>query len=293
MLNIKNNSGGFTLIELLTVVAIISIVSVISLSSWQSFSDSTALGNTAKMIETKIKLAKSYSLNALNDTNYGVHIKSDSVTIFPGSTYVDGDPANQIFLITDGLEIYDGVGNDIIFERLTGITDDSGTIGIRIAARPSKTKEITVNSQGQTGIDSFEASAIAPINNARHVHFNLAWDIRNITQLHLEWEDNTSGSPIISTDVTNADTFFDAGKTIFDWSGTTTVSGVSQPIRIHSWIEGGNSVLCVMRDETENKKLTISFTDGFNKEIGTYTFNDATGEVSVTAGVYGGTISIQ
>lgn len=293
MLYARNNLKGFTLIEVLVVFAIISIISAMSILSWQSFSDSVALGNSAKMIETKIKLAKNYSLSALNDTSYGVYLKSDSVTIFPGIAYIDGNPLNQVFTLTDGVEIYDGVGNSILFSRLTGVTADFGTIGVRIINRPTKVKTISINAQGQTGTDSFETSSVSPISNARHVHFDLGWDIRNITALHLAWEDNMTGTPIISTDINNAATYFNVGQTVFDWSGITFVNSVSQPIRIHSWLVGGNSVLCVMRDQTENEKLKISFTDGITKEIGTYTINDVTGEVSVTTGAYGGTIDIQ
>lgn len=294
MRNKKNKQKGFSLLEVLLVIAIMSIIVAISFSSWQSFSDATNLSNTAKMIETKIKLAKNYSLGAVNDVNYGIHLETGSVTLFPAdAAYVLGDSDNQVFDLTDGVEIYDGAGNDIVFSRLTGITPDSGTIGIRIINRPSKTKTININSQGQTGTDAFGASTISPINNARHVHYALDWNIQNATFLHLKWVDNVTSLPIITNDIDTA-SYFNVGKTAFDWSGTTVVNAVSQTMRIHSWLDGlGNTVLCVMRDQTENEKLDIYFTDGIDKDIGTYTKNDATGVVNVSSGAYGGTMSIQ
>lgn len=290
----QRGQKGFTLLEILLVIAILSIIVVVSLSSWQSFSDSTNLGNTAKMIEAKIKLAKSESLSATNDVNYGVHLEADSITIFPAdAAYVSGGPDNQVFPLTDGAEIYNGIGNDIIFSRLTGVTANSGTIGIRIAKRPSKTKEITINTQGQTGTDTFDVSSVSPLINARHVHFNLGWNIENSTVLHLVWKDNVTNMDITTKDIDVASNF-NIGKTEFNWSGSTIVNGVTQPIKIHSWLDGSNNtVLCVMRDQTENEKLNIYFTDGVSKDVGTYTMNDITGEVSVTAGVYGGTMEIQ
>jgi hypothetical protein len=105
--------------------------------------------------------------------------------------------------------------------------------------------------------------------------------------------DNITSAPIIINSIDTA-SYFNVGKTVFSWSGTTTVSGVQQTIKIHSWLDGSsNTVLCVMRDATENEKLNISFIDGIAKAVGTYTKNDVTGEVSVTAGVYGGTMSLQ
>lgn len=283
----KNSSTGFSILEVLLVIAIISIITVIAVTSWRSFSDATNLSNTAKMIETKIKLAKNYSLSAVNDVNYGVHLEAGSVTIFPADAAYDPvGPNNQVFALTDGVEIYDGVGDDIIFSRLTGTTADSGTIGIRLIKDTSKTKTITINSQGQTGIDSFEASAVSPIVedtvnniNARHIHFNLsAWSIQGkppITELIFRKGDDTL---IQSIDTAS---YFSAG--IFDWQGTIMVDGVAQKLRIHT-LDASGATLCIMRDRMDNNKtLKISFYDsgaGTEKTIVIYTEN-ADGTVTV------------
>ncbi|MBU4141829.1 prepilin-type N-terminal cleavage/methylation domain-containing protein [Patescibacteria group bacterium] len=281
-----NKEKGFTLIEIIIVIAIISIITVISIVSWRSFSDATALGNTAKMIETKIKLAKSYSLSALNDVNYGVHLEAANVTIFPANVaYNPVGLNNQVFALTDGVEIYSGAGNNIVFSRLTGVTDDAGAIGIRIIKRPSKTKTISINAQGQTGTDSFEASSIPPIVedtanniNARHIHFNLsAWSIQSnppITDLIFRKGDGTLIESI------NTASFFNAG--IFDWQGSVTVDAVAQNLRIHT-LDTNGTTLCVIRDRMQNSKtIKISFIDsGITKEIVTYTENvDGTVTVS-------------
>ncbi|MFH0923330.1 MAG: prepilin-type N-terminal cleavage/methylation domain-containing protein [Candidatus Falkowbacteria bacterium] len=273
-----NKEKGFTLIEIIIVIAIISIITVISMASWQSFSDAANLGNTAKMIETKIKLAKSYSLSALNDVNYGVHLEAANVTIFPANVaYNPVGLNNQVFALTDGVEIYSGAGNNIVFSRLTGVTDDAGAIGIRIIKRPSKTKTIFINAQGQTGTDSFEASSIPPIVedtanniNARHIHFNLsAWSIQSnppITDLIFRKGDGTLIESI------NTASFFNAG--IFDWQGSVTVDAVAQNLRIHT-LDTNGTTLCVIRDRMQNSKtIKISFIDsGITKEIVTYTEN--------------------
>ncbi len=310
----KNNqlsSRGFTLIEVLAVIAIISIIAAMSVLSWQSFSDSVALGNTAKMIETKIKLAKSYSLSALGDTNYGVRFETNKVTLFDVGTSTDITPSYDL---TDGVEIYDiamiGTGGDetcnnngikdnsetgidcggggcptcisnLVFNRLTGISN-KGTFGIRITNRPTKTKTIVINSQGQTGTDNFEASVVSPIDNARHVHFILSsGGIDSFTTLNLKWVEKANPAVIITTkDITIA-SYFNSGK--FDWSDTITVDLISQPIRIHSWVDivSGKTVICIMRSATEDQRLEIYFDT--SKNVGTYIKNDSTGGVDVTS----------
>lgn len=320
MLNRKNNFKGFTLIEVLVVIAIISIIAVMSILSWQSFSDSVALGNTAKMIETKIKLAKSYSLSALNDKKYGIRFEADKVTLFDADAAADIPPSYDL---TEGVEIYEiglsGAGgggtcnnnsikdngeigidcggggclacsSNLVFDRLTGITANSGTIGIRMINRPSKTKTIAINAQGQTGTDSFEASAVPPIVedtanniNARHIHFNLSgWNIQGkppITDLIFRKNDGNPGTLIEDIDTA---AFFNAG--IFDWQGSITVDTVAQKLRIHT-LDAGGAVLCILRDRMENSKsLKISImNNGYEEKIVTYTEN-ADGTVTVTQG---------
>lgn len=303
MIIIKNEQekfalAGFTLLEVLIVIAIISIITAVSIVSWQSFSDAINLGDTAKMIETKIKLAKNYSLSAVNDVNYGVHLETTSVTIFPAdSAYVFGDSDNQVFALTDGVEIYDGAGSDIIFSRLTGVTADAGAIGIRIINRSSKTKIIMVNSQGQTGTGAFQASSHAPILedpingiNSRHIHFNLsAWNIQGkppITNLIFRKGDGTLIEDI------DAASYFNAG--IFDWQGIVTVDAIAQKLRIHT-LDTNGATLCIMRDRMQNSKtLKVFFVDGgVTKEIVTYTEN-ADGTVTVTPGsIYVSSIEAQ
>ncbi|MFH0923637.1 MAG: prepilin-type N-terminal cleavage/methylation domain-containing protein [Candidatus Falkowbacteria bacterium] len=285
-----NKEKGFTLIEIIIVIAIISIITVISIVSWRSFSDVTNLGNTAKMIEIKIKLAKSYSLSALNDTNYGVHLKSDSVTIFSGSTYIDGDSANQVFALTDGVEIYGGaVGSDIIFSRLTGTTDDAGNIDIRVINDNSKTKIITINSQGQTGTDIFGASGVPAIVedttnniNARHIHFDLGgWSIQDYDTLRLEWTGAGVTVPF-TKDIIMA-SYFNGDKSSFDWQGMETVDSASQSLRVHTIsLDSLTTLLCIIRDRMKNNEsLNIYFLQsGTPRKIVNYTENGGT--VTVT-----------
>jgi prepilin-type N-terminal cleavage/methylation domain-containing protein len=278
--------AGFTVIEIVLVIAIMSILAVVSIVSWRSFSQATALSNTAKVIETKIKLAKNYSLSAVNDLNYGVHLEAASVTIFPAdAAYVLDDPDNQVYVLTDGVEIYDGagidigIGDDIIFSRLTGSTINTGAIGVRMISDTSKIKIITVNSQGQTGTNNFVVSPHSPIlegadsngnvMNSRHIHFNLsAWSIQNsssVTDLIFRKADNT----IIGTAIATGP-FFNAG--IFDWQGSIVVDGMAQKLRIHT-LDINGTTLCIIRDRMQNNKtIKIDFVDGgVQKEIVAYT----------------------
>lgn len=288
----NKNKNGFTLIEILVTIAIFMIIIGIAVATTRSFSDTVNLDNAGKIIGTNIKLAKTRSISALNDTNYGVHFEGDQITVFAGSVFDAGDPANKVVTLPDNVEIYNinVIGwPDLVFGRLTGTTNNFGTIGIRLINNPSKTKQLVINSEGQIDYASFQTSIESPITNARHVHYNLGWNIENSSIMRFEWIDDFGVST--TRDIDTA-LYFNADKSEFDWSGEI-ISGSSQTLRAHGWLEGINTVLCVVRDQTETDTLNIYFIDGgTEKKITTYA--NVGGTVNVTPDlIYGGVMTVK
>ncbi len=280
------NKNGFTLTEVLIAISIFVIILSIAITASRSFSNTVDLDNSAKVIGTNIKLAKTRSISALNDTNYGVHFESDQIIVFEGDVFVSGDPANKIINLSDSVEIFfdnvDLAGNptasgyNIVFSRLTGVTDNFGTVEIRLVKKPSETKEIVINQEGQVDYALFQTSSASPITNARHVHYDLWWNIENHEILRLEW---TNSFGTIVNDIDTAE-YFNGSE--FDWSGTTNVDGFNQSLRVHGWLDEGTTMLCIIRDQTEEHTLNVYFYDGVTeKRITTYTAG-AGGTVNVS-----------
>jgi prepilin-type N-terminal cleavage/methylation domain-containing protein len=280
---------GFTLIEVLIAVSIITISAIMVIPSWKSFSDNINISNTAKAIDSKVNLAKSYSVSSLNNANYGVRFETGKITLFKVNPYAVIEEYN----LPATMEIYDislnGGGADVAFSRLTGTTDNYGSVKIRRIADASRWKQIFINSQGQTGADIFGSSAGAPKKedpahniNARHIHFVLsAWSIQNYDTLRLEWTGAGVTAPF-TKDVVMA-SYFNADKSSFDWQGTETVDSASQTLRIHTLsLDAGTTSLCIMRDRTQNNKsLNIYFLQsGTPRKIVNYT--ESGGTVNVT-----------
>ena len=80
--------------------------------------------------------------------------------------------------------------------------------------------------------------------------------------------------------------YFDAGKTKFDWSGAIAVGTTTQTLRIHtSFLSATDTILHIDRDCRKNtKKMRI---DIDAKYIATYETDCKT----VTVGNFGGTMS--
>lgn len=290
-IKLHNNKNGFTLVEIVVAMAIFAIIISIAIVTGRSFSGTVNLSNSEKIIGTNLKAAKTRSINSLNDTNYGVHFESDHIIIFVGSAFDVDDPTNEVIDLPDNVEVYDinlaEGGSDLLFSRLTGATNDFGVIKIRNTKNLSEIRQVVINQEGQIDHREFQTSLASPIVNARHVHYDLGWDIENPTILRLEWVD-------IITNNIDATAYFDAGESVFDWYGTTIVNGAPQALRIHSWLDDDNkTILCIIRDQTENDVLNIYLVDGaVTKKITTYENNGGTVDVTPDA-FYGGAVTIK
>ncbi len=284
ILNSKfQDKNGFTLLEVLIAISILVIMISIAVTVGRSFSDSVNLDNSAKMVEANIKLAKTRSVNALNDTNYGIHFEDNYIVIYDAENiFTEGDLTNEVIDLPDGIKTQSvsfAGGGDLIFNRLTGVTDNFGSLEVALIKDSSKKRQIVINKEGQVNYTSFQTSVAAPITNARHVHYDLTWNIEDSTILRLEW---TVGSDTVINDIDMA-SYFNSDKSVFDWYGTTEVDGSDQTLRVHGWLDGFNeTMLCVIRDQTEDNILDIYFIDGGTPKLTTTYTANADGTVSVT-----------
>jgi len=289
---LDKNKNGFTLIEILITIAIFAIILGITIVAVRSFSDTVNLDNAGKIIGTNIKLAKMRSVGALNDTNYGVRFEGDKITVFAGDTFDVSDPTNKVVNLSDNVKISDislaGGGIDLVFNRLTGTTNNAGTIEIELVNNSSEKKQIVINEEGQIDHVLFQTSLASPITNARHVHYNLGWNIESSTILRFERIDDF-GTTVNDIDAT---AYFNTDKSEFDWSGET-INGSFQTAKIHGWLDASNNtILCVILDQTESDTLNIYFVDGVTKKITAY--ENVDGIINVTPdSFYGGAMTIK
>lgn len=276
---------GFTLLELLMVVSILVLLGTASLASFVNSRNIRDLTTFGQNVVSILKLAQSRALAGENNSQWGVRLESGRFILFQGVTYA-GAANTQIYVLPSHIQIWNialaGGGQDVIFKKLTGRTDQSGIFELQAATDASKIFSVTVDASGkvyQTG--TAPAPTGARIADTRHRAFNLGWSIQNSLALTLTFSDPTNPDFIYPVAMTPL-----APRSAFDWSGTVAVAGQNQTLRIHAIsITGSNTILHIDRDcRYNNKRVAIAID---TRDIATYEADCQ----NVTVGVFGGTIS--
>ncbi|MDP3725925.1 MAG: prepilin-type N-terminal cleavage/methylation domain-containing protein [bacterium] len=150
-------SRGFTLIEIIIATSILLFVSILGMAAFSSFKGSADISSAADTTLTYLIQARSKTLSAENGTHYGVHVESGKIVLYQGAVYVAGGPGNEEITIPKTVDFYsvslNGGGNNILFKKLSGETDNYGTIGIRLKSDTSRMKTIIIRETGLATIE--------------------------------------------------------------------------------------------------------------------------------------------
>ncbi len=288
---------GFTLIEMSIIIGILIVLVSISASALLLFNKESDLSSNAEEIISALRQAQNKSLASEGPSRYGVYFNSTSspnqYILFKGLDYVSRDPSfDDINDLPDNIEIYeidlDG-GNEVVFERITGIANQVGKVSLRLKSNPAKTKSIYIENSGRAGLIILSIPTNSRIEDSRHVHFDLGWSIQGATSLKFNF---VNASQIETIDMAD---YFNADKTEFDWEGVFIVSGVDQVFRVHTHsLDAFNTLLCIHRDRNNSQnteEVIISIIDGgFDKNIAHYL---ADTDDTVIEEAFGGTKEIQ
>ena len=278
---------GFTLVEVLIAIAVITILGGIGVVSFNASRNVRDLTTSAQNMISIIRVAQSKTLAGENDSSWGVHLQTNQITLFAGDTFA-ASTFTQAYALPPSIEITNialtGGGSDIIFQRVTGQTNQNGTFALDVIASPSNLFSVTIDSSGKIyQTTSFPGVAVARSVDTRHRSFTLGWSIKTATSMTLTFSDPPNPDTVQTITMSS---FFDSGKTKFDWSGTVIIGGLDQVLRIHTTaLTDTNTVLSIDRDCRKNTKQLAIAIDG--KAIATYEADC----LNISVKAFGGTIS--
>lgn len=121
------------MVELIVVFGIIALLATVVVFAFSNFSRYFALRTAAQDVQVSLIYARNATLAADLRTVHGVHIDSNRIIEFVGPTYDSASSTNIIHEFPDTVTAtyaITGGGSDIVFTRLSGTTQQSGTITI-------------------------------------------------------------------------------------------------------------------------------------------------------------------
>lgn len=143
---------GITLIEILAVAAIVLLLSSLALASFGRFRAQKTMDVAVEVVMTVFSRAHLDTISSKGDLQYGVHLDPDKAVYFIGPTYASGAATNVLYPLNPVLEIANitlvGGGSDVLFNRLSGGTGQSGTFEVRLKGSTVVRTVVTVNGTG-------------------------------------------------------------------------------------------------------------------------------------------------
>ena len=137
--------------EVLVVVAIMGILATFVVIAYSKFNSMQALDKNMALVSSVLNQARSLTLASKDNTQYGVHFDADQIVLFAGSSYSESNPDNNAIALSVSVAVsasFLGGGSDVIFQRLTGETEQSGTVTLSLVSSPASVKSLTVFETG-------------------------------------------------------------------------------------------------------------------------------------------------
>ena len=148
----KSRARGFTLVEIIIAIGIIVTLASIVALNLGTFRETQGISNASDEIIALVNQARSRTLAADGGTNYGVHFDTQDAVLFAGSSYTPDTTGNITVTLDPSVEIDSvdlaGGGQDVVFDMLTGETEEYGTIAVRRLPDTVGEKTLTIEKTG-------------------------------------------------------------------------------------------------------------------------------------------------
>ncbi len=239
MYDIKTNKSGLVLIELLTIITILIVLTAIAIPAFHTFYKETDLTNSHQELINILITAQNRTLASEQESQWGVYFSTSTTphqyVLFKGADYTSRDSLyDETYSLPDRVEFSQvdlGSQNEVIFNRVSGDTSQSGEIELRLIENILKTKWVTVKNSGQTTSGQEPVpSDLERVKDSRHTHFTYTRQIATATDILRVILIHDDGS-ITTQDVVLADNMI-MGQIY--WQGEILVDGEAQILKIHT-----------------------------------------------------------
>lgn len=290
-MRINQKNSGFTLVELLIMLGILIVITATAVPAYRRFQKETDLTNSVEEIMNILRIAQSKTLASEGDSQWGVYFSTISTpheyTLFKGTDYASRNvSSDKKYDVPSLVEIYEidlaGANQEIVFDRLTGMTEQYGQISLKLKENVLETKTIIIENSGQI----FHEQAIFDdqnrIKDSRHVHLDYSRSINTLTETLILTFTYNGSSVIENIDISN-----NMRDNQIDWEGEVEVDGKTQKLKIHTHRLNDamlGTQFCIHRDRTyNNKTLKIELSADLSGDLIKY---DADGQTTQGTSIY-------
>ncbi len=144
-------SQGFTLLEVLIVIGIAGILAGITFSTFVSSRKNESFKHDTSGVVELLREARNQTLSSKNASQYGVNFSPTSAVLFTGATYTAGATSNKTFTLSSGNTLstsLPGGTTAILFNRLTGETNQASTVTVTMLGANSASTTINIYRSG-------------------------------------------------------------------------------------------------------------------------------------------------
>ena len=262
------------MLDMLLVLGVFGVLIILSLPALRGFQKETDLTNTVAEVVSILRVAHSRTVSSEGDIQHGVYFNASTsphqYTLFRGASYASRTVTfDEVYELTDAVNfsiISFGGGKELVFDRITGNTSQSGSTVLILSADSTKTETIYVESSGNIEVGSSVAGTDTDrVKDSRHMHVD--YNGRAISTATETITLDFSPSPTTQTIVIIDN--MSGGQIL--WEGTVLVDGKNQGLKVHTHKlnDGLDSQFSIHRDRrcnTKPMKMTISG-DGSGKII--------------------------
>ena len=157
VISYKLKATGFTLLEVVIVIAIIGLISTIIIIPLAGLREKQALKGGAEEALSLLSEARIKTLGSEGDSQYGVRFDRDKMVLFKGAAYIAGAADNREIMLDNLIEATTvslaGGGDEVIFKRLTGKTDEIGTVTLSLKSDGTQMTTISIGLTGVAGLN--------------------------------------------------------------------------------------------------------------------------------------------
>ena len=250
-----NTSKGFTFIELVVVMGILIVLGAVAIPTIFDFQEESALNDGAREIVSTLSLAQSKTLASEGGERWGVYFTTstspEQYVLFKGEDFdsrtTSSDKVSKVFRTLEFFEINFGGGQEIVFDRITGETSQTGRVSLRLKDKPGRFRIVYVENSGRAGMSTSSVSDDDRMKDSRHVHFNYSCQIATSTEkLILTFEGGITEEIVIADYIKQGEFF---------WEGEVEVGGYNQRLKIHTHrFNNPDTQFSVHRDRRYNNK---------------------------------------